>query len=158
MSSKSIPKNIAALVAREAELQSAVDRWSVDSFRAERDRQEKIIRGGAATDAEIEDHANSRDGGKLDSHYQSMAASSSAALEAFKLANWETFRAYLRTRLAERRKREAAIASDIQSLRDLYGIWVDYRDPEWAATQQLDEIISRDSPFCIRFGGSLEAY
>ncbi len=158
MSSKSLPKPIAALIAREAELQVAVDRWSVEAFHAERDRLEKILWSGSATDAEIEAHAATREGGRVDQEYQAKRASNDNALDAFRRANWQTFRAFLLTRLELRRERERIIAADVQALRDGHGIAVDYSDPQEATTNQLAHLCESEDVGFIRFGYAAETY
>ncbi len=158
MSSKSLPKPIAAIIAREAELQAGCDRWSVAAFRAERDRLEAVIRSGSATDAEIEAHAASRDGGKVDADYQTMSASSQAALDAHRRTNWQTFRAFLLTRLESRRERERVIDADVQALRDSHGIAVDYSDPQEATTNQLAHLCESEDVGYIRFGDAAATF
>lgn len=153
-----LPKNITALVKREDELQSSVDKWSVAAFRAERDRLETIVHSGAASDEDIQAHAASRDGGEVDLNYRSMEASSSAALDAFRRANWSEFREFLRARLQARRDREASIQNDIEVLRSGYGLWVDYSDPEASTTSQLSLIVEGDSPGFIRFLSATEIF
>jgi hypothetical protein len=158
MSTKTIPKPIQILIQREAELQAAADRWSVPAFRAERDRLEAIVRSGAATDADIEAHAATRDGGKLDKDYQAMEASSLAALDAHRRASWTTFRDFLRARLEARRQREADIVNDVQALREKHGILLDFSDPEAATTSQLAAICEREDVGFIRFGVAAETF
>lgn len=158
MPTKTIPKPIQALIQREAELQAAVDRWSVESFRQHRDQLESNIRTGAATDEQIAEHARSRDGGETDRHYQAMCASSSAALDSFRHVNWETFREFLRARLEARREREQAIVNDLQALREKFGILIDYSDPHAATTSQLAAICESESVGFIRFGSAAETF
>ena len=158
MPTKTIPKPIAAIIAREGELQSAADRWSVESFRAERDRLETIVNSGSATDADIEAHAATRDGGKVDKDYQAMSASSQAALDAHRRSSWTTFREFLRARLEARRERETAIVSDVQSLREKHGILLDFSDPEAATTSQLAAICQSESVGFIRFADAAETF
>jgi hypothetical protein len=158
MSTKTIPKNIAALIAREGELQSACDKWSVDAFRVERDRLEAIVHSGSATDADIEAHAATRDGGKVDKDYQAMSASSQAALDAHRRASWPQFREFLKDRLESRRERETAIVNDVQSLREKHGILLDFSDPEAATTSQLAAICESESVGFIRFGVAAETF
>jgi hypothetical protein len=153
-----IPKPIAALIAREAELQASVDKWSVPAFRAQRDTLEAIVRSGSATDADIEAHAATRDGGEVDLHYRSMEGSSSAALDSFRHANWPQFREFLKARLEARREREQAIVNDVQALREKHGILIDYSDPEAATTSQLALIVSREDVGFIRFGTAIETF
>jgi hypothetical protein len=158
MPNATVPKNIAALIERESALQAASDRWSVDAFRAERDRLEAVIRSGAATDAEIEAHARSRDGGETDRYFQGMAASCNQALDAFRRANWIAFREFLSTRLAARRGREEAITADFQALRDGHGIEVEYRDPEASTTSQLATLCESEEAGWIRFKEAAETF
>jgi hypothetical protein len=153
-----IPKNIAALIARESELQASVDRWSVESFRQHRDQLESTIRTGAATDEQIAEHARSRDGGETDRHFQSMCASSSSALDSFRHVNWETFREFLRARLEARRQREQSIVEDVQSLREKHGILIDFSDDQSATTSQLAAICEREDVGYIRFGSAAETF
>ena len=154
----SIPKKIEALIARESELQAAVDRWGVPAFRSERDRLEAIVHSGAASDSDIEAHADSRDGGNLDKHFQSMCASSFTALEAYRTSNWETFREYLRTRLAARHQREADIVVELAQVCAKHGIEVAHNDPDSAVTRQLEGIVERESVGFIRYGSAAEIY
>ncbi|MCE9588370.1 MAG: hypothetical protein K8R57_08660 [Verrucomicrobia bacterium] len=161
MSTKStpvIPKSISVIVKREAELQSSVDRWSVESFRMERDRLESLVHSGLATDADIESHSQSRDGGPLDRDYVSMCASSSAALDAFRRSNWEAFREYLRIRLDARLEKEAQIVIELAQLCLKHGIEISHNDPEASTTRQLEEIVQRESAGWIRFGSAVEIY
>jgi hypothetical protein len=159
MSTKTaLPKPIAALIVREAELQASVDRWGVESFRQHRDQLESNIRTGAATDEQIAEHARSRDGGEIDKHFQSMCASVSSALDSFRHANWQTFREFLRARLEARRQREADIVNDVQALREKHGILLDYSDPEAATTSQLSFICMGDDPGFIRFADAVETF
>jgi hypothetical protein len=158
MPTKTIPKPIQALIQREAELQAAADKWSVESFRQHRDQLEGNIRTGAATIEQITEHARSRDGGEIDKHYQAMCASSSAALDAFRHVNWETFRDFLRARLEARREREQAIVNDLQALREKFGILIEYSDPEAATTSQLSAICQSESVGFIRFGSAAETF
>ena len=153
-----LPKNIAALIARESELQASVDKWGVPAFRAERDRLEAVVHSGAASDADIEAHAASRDGGNLDKHFQSMCASSFTALEAYRTSNWEAFREYLRTRLAARHQREADIVVELAQVCAKYGIEVAHNDPDAAVTRQLEGIVERESVGFIRFGTAVETF
>ena len=158
MPTKPTPKAIAAIIAREGELQAAVDRWSVPAFRAERDRLETIVHSGSATDADIEAHAATRDGGKVDKDYQAMCASSQAALDAFRSANWQAFREFLRERLQARRDREKAIVQDVEALREGHGIVVDYSDPEAETTNQLARICESDAVGFVRFGDAAKTF
>jgi hypothetical protein len=153
-----LPKNIAALTKREAELQSSVDKWGQAAFRAERDRLTAVVHSGSASDKEISLHADFRDGGKINEDFSAMEASSSAALDAFRRANWEEFREFLRARLQARRDREASIQNDIEVLRSGYGIQVDYSDPEASTTSQLALIVEGDSPGFIRFLAATEIF
>jgi hypothetical protein len=153
-----LPKPIAALIVREAELQASVDRWGVESFRQHRDQLESNIRTGAATDEQIAEHARSRDGGEIDKHFQSMCASVSAALDSFRHANWQTFRDFLRARLEARRQREADIVEEVAKLREKFGIQLDYSDPESATTSQLFLITESESVGFIRFGVAAETF
>jgi hypothetical protein len=158
MSTKTIPKPIQALIQREAELQAAANRWSVPAFRAERDKLEAIVHSGAATDADIEAHAATRDGGKVDKDYQAMEASSLAALDAHRRASWTTFRDFLRARLEARRQREADIVENVAKLREKFGITIDYSDPEASTTSQLSFICMGDDPAFIRFADAAETF
>jgi hypothetical protein len=153
-----LPKPIAELIARESELQASVDRWGVPAFRSERDRLEAIVHSGAASDAEIEAHAASRDGGEVDLHYRSMEGSSRAALDAHRSTNWQAFREFLKGRLAARREREQAIVNDVAALREKHGILIDYSDPEAATTSQLALIVSREDVGFVRFGDAAETF
>jgi hypothetical protein len=153
-----IPKPIAALIAREAELQAGVEKWSVPAFRAERDRLQAVVHSGAATDSDIEAHAATRDGGEVDLHYRSMEGSSRAALDAHRSTNWQTFREFLKARLEARREREQAIVNDVQALREKHGILIDYSDPEAATTSQLALIVSRDDVGFVRFRDAVETF
>ena len=144
MSTNTIPKPIAAILARESELQASVDRWSVESFRAERDRLETIVHSGAATDADIENHAKSIDGGELDLHFRGMQASSLAARDAFRRVSWPQFREFLKARLEARREREADIVEEVAKLREKFGITLDFSDPEASTTSQLAAICERE--------------
>lgn len=158
MTTKTTPKAIAALIKREEEMKADVERWSVDAFRAERDRLESIIRSGAATYADIEAHAATRDGGRLEKDYKAMSASARAALDAFRRTNWPQFREFLRDRLQARHDREKAIAEDIEALQERHGIRVDYSDPQAAKTAQLASICKGDDVGFIRFGKAAETY
>ena len=159
MSTKTaLPKNIKALLDREAELEASVDRWSVEAFRAERDRLEALVHSGAATDSDIEAHAATRDNGDVDLNYRSMGASCAAALDAFRRANWLSFREFLRARLQARRDREQAIAQDVEALRLGHGIQVDYSDPEASTTSQLANICTSDSHGFIVFKNASEIF
>jgi hypothetical protein len=153
-----LPKNIAALIAREGELQASVDRWGVESFRQHRDQLEINIRTGAATDEQIAEHARSRDGGEIDKHYQAMCASMSAALDSFRHANWQTFREFLKGRLAARREREQSIVEEVAKLRERFGIQLDYSDPESATTSQLFLITESEGVGFIRFAVAAETF
>jgi hypothetical protein len=153
-----LPKNIAALIARESELQASVDRWGVPAFRAERDRLEAIVRSGSATDSDIQAHAASRDGGEVDLHYRSMEGSSAAALDSFRHVNWPTFREFLKGRLAARREREQSIVEEVTLLRERFGIQLDFSDPQSATTSQLALIVSREDVGFVRFGDAAETY
>jgi hypothetical protein len=153
-----LPKNIAALIAREGELQASVDKWGVSAFRAERDRLEAVVRSGSATDADIEAHAASRDGGQVDLHYQAMSGSSVAALDAHRASNWPQFRRFLCERLEARRERETAIVNDVQSLQEKHGIEFDYFDPEAATTAQLSFMCQREDVGSIRYGDAAETF
>jgi hypothetical protein len=153
-----IPKPIQILIQREAELQAAADRWSVDAFRAERDRLETIIHSGSATDADIEAHAATRDGGKVDKDYQAMSASSQAALDAHRRASWPQFRRFLCERLEARREREESIVNDVAALREKHGIQIDYFDPEASTTSQLSFICMGEDVGFIRFGVAAETF
>jgi hypothetical protein len=155
---KTIPKNITALIHRETELQASVDKWSVESFRAERDRLTDRVHSGNATDEEIKLHADFRDGGKIDADYQALQSSSVAALEAFRRMNWEAFREFLRARLQARRDRELAIQQDVEALRSGHGIQVDYSDPEASTTAQLAAICESDSHGFIVFKNASEIF
>lgn len=159
MSTKStIPKAITALISREAELQASCDRWSTAAFRAERDRLSDRVHSGSASDEEITLHADFRDGGKINADYTAMEASSSAALDAFRRTNWESFRSYLRTRLAARLQREADIVVKLAEIAATYGIELSHLDPEAGTTRQLEEIVERDSVGWIRFGAAAETF
>jgi hypothetical protein len=153
-----LPKNIEALVKREAELQASVDKWSGEAFRAERDRLTDRVHSGNATDEEIKLHADFRDGGKIDADYQALQSSSIAALEAFRRTSWEAFREFLRARLEARRDREHAIAQDVEALRSGHGIQVDYSDPEASTTSQLASICASDSHGFIVFKNAEEIF
>jgi hypothetical protein len=153
-----IPKPIQALISRESEMEAVVTRYSVDSYRAERDRLETLLHSGTATDAEIEAHANSRDGGPLDLQYQTLSASSATALYSYRRANWGEFRDFLRQRLKARRDREEAIQKDIDALRSTHGIQIDYSDPQAAVTSQLALLIEREDSGWISFAQSVETF
>jgi hypothetical protein len=153
-----IPKPIQILIQREAELQAAADKWSVAAFRAERDRLAAVIHSGSASDSDIEAHAASRDGGAVDLHYRSMEASSLAALDAHRRANWQAFREFLRARLEARRQREADIVEEVAKLREKFGIQLDYSDPESATTDQLSFICMGEDVGFIRFGVAAETF
>jgi hypothetical protein len=153
-----LPKPIAELIAREGELQAAVDRWGVPAFRSERDRLEAVVHSGAASDADIEAHAASRDGGEVDLHYRSMEGSSRAALDAHRSTNWPTFREFLRTRLAARHQREADIVVELAQVCAKYGIEVAHNDPDAAVTRQLEGIVERESVGFIRYGTAVETF
>jgi hypothetical protein len=153
-----LPKNIAALVKRESELQAQVHKWGQAAFRAERDRLTAVVHSGSATDEEISLHADFRDGGKINEDFSAMEASCSAALDSFRRANWQEFRAFLLTRLQCRRDREVSIQNDIEVLRSGYGIQVDYSDPEASTTSQLALIVEVDSPGFIRFLAATETF
>lgn len=158
MPTTTIPKPIAAILARESELQASVDRWGVESFRQHRDQLESNIRTGAATDEQIAEHARSRDGGEIDKHYQAMCASSSSALDSFRHVNWETFREFLKGRLAVRREREQSIVEEVAKLREKFGIQLDYSDPESATTSQLFLITESESVGFVRFRDAAETF
>jgi hypothetical protein len=158
MTKTTIPKAINSLLDREAELQASVDKWSVEAFRAERDRLTERVHSGNATDEEIKLHADFRDGGKIDADYQALQSSSLAALEAFRRASWEAYREFLRARLQSRRDREQAIAQDVEALRSGHGIQVDYSDPEASTTSQLANICESDSPGFIVFKNASEIF
>jgi hypothetical protein len=153
-----LPKNIAALTKREAELQASVDKWSQAAFRAERDRLTAVVHSGSATDEEIALHADFRDGGKINEDFSAMEASCSAALDSFRRANWQEYRAFLLTRLQCRRDREVSIQNDIEVLRSGYGIQVDYSDPEAVVTSQLALLVEREDSGWIRFGAAAEIF
>ena len=94
----------------------------------------------------------------MDLNYRSMEASCSAALDAFRRTNWETFREFLRARLLARRDREQAIAQDVEALRSGYGIQVDYSDPEASTTSQLANICASDTHGFIVFKNASEIF
>jgi len=158
MPTKTIPKSIQSLIQREAELQSAADRWSVAAFRAERDRLETIVHSGSATDSDIEAHAATRDGGKVDKDYQAMSASSQAALDAHRRASWPQFREFLKSRLEARRAREESIAEDVAALRGKHGIEIDYFDPEAGTTAQLSYICQQEDISFYSFSNAAEIF
>jgi hypothetical protein len=153
-----LPKNIAALVKRESELQASVDKWSQAAFRAERDRLTAVVHSGSATDEEIALHADFRDGGKINGDFSAMEASCSAALDSFRRANWEEFRKYLTARLDVRVQREAEIVVKLAEIACTYGIEIQHSDDQSSTTRQLEDLCSREDGGFIRFLSATEIF
>ncbi|MCE9587260.1 MAG: hypothetical protein K8R57_02975 [Verrucomicrobia bacterium] len=153
-----LPKNIAALVKRESELQAQVDKWSQAAFREERDRLTAVVHSGSATDEEIALHADFRDGGKINGDFSAMEASCSAALDAFRRANWEEFRQHLINRLALRVQREADYVLELAQVATKYGIEIQHSDDQSSTTRQLEDLCSREDGGFISFLSATETF
>ena len=153
-----IPKNIRGLLDREAELQSSLDKWSVQAFRTERDRLTAVVHSGSATDEEIALHAEFRDAGPVNQNFTAMEASCSAALVSFRRANWQEFKKHLLTRLESRHQREADILVKLAEIACAYGIRVSHEDDQAGTTRQLEEIVKREDPGWNCFSQMIETF
>ena len=153
-----IPKNIKGLLDREAELQASVEKWSVQAFRAERDRLTAVVHSGSATDEEIALHADFRDGGAVNQNFSAMEGSCSAALVSFRSKHWEEFKKHLITRLESRHQREAEILVKLAEIACAYGIEIQHSDDQSSTTRQLEEIVKREDPGWNCFSQMIETF